>query len=39
MKLFQLNYKNSNNKFANHAHSDLFEFFGEFGLIGFYLFF
>ena len=36
--LFQLNYINPNNKFANHAHSDLLEFFGEFGLIGFSLF-
>ena len=35
MKFFNLS-----NQFANHAHSDLVEFFGEFGLIGiFFVFF
>ena len=32
--LFQLKFINSSSQFANHAHSDLFEFFGEFGLVG-----
>ena len=32
--LFQLKFLNFSNQFANHAHSDLVEFFGEFGLIG-----
>ena len=32
--LFKLEFKNPNNLFANHAHIDLIEFFGEFGLIG-----
>ena len=32
--LFQINYKDLGTQFANHAHSDLFEFIGEFGLIG-----
>ena len=38
--LFQLKFVNLSNKFANHAHSDLVEFLGEFGLIGmlFFLF-
>ena len=35
--LFQIKYKNLSSLFANHAHSDLFEFLGEFGLIGFIL--
>jgi len=33
-KLFQLNFINSSNFYANHAHSDIVEFIGEFGLIG-----
>ena len=32
--LFQINFKDSGNAYANHAHSDIIEFFGEFGLIG-----
>jgi len=32
--LFQINFKDSGNAYANHAHSDITEFFGEFGLIG-----
>ena len=32
--LFQINFKDSGNIYANHAHSDITEFFGEFGLIG-----
>ena len=32
--LFQLKFINLSNRFANHAHSDLAEFLGEFGLIG-----
>ncbi len=32
--LFQINYLDLENQYANHAHSDLSEFFGEFGLIG-----
>jgi hypothetical protein len=32
--LFQINYKDLGTQFANHAHSDLFEFIGEFGLVG-----
>ena len=32
--LFQLNFKNSGSYYANHAHSDIIEFFGEFGLMG-----
>ena len=34
---FQLKYPNLSNKFADHAHSDLIEFIGEFGLFGFLL--
>ena len=37
--LFQINYLELGNQYANHAHSDLFEFMGEFGLIGIILFF
>jgi hypothetical protein len=37
--LFQINFPNLTNKYANHAHSDLFQFIGEFGLFGFLLFF
>ena len=36
--LFQINFKDSGNAYANHAHSDLIQFIGEFGLIGFGLF-
>ena len=36
--IFKINFMNSNNLFANHAHSDIFEFLGEFGLLGFVLF-
>ena len=36
--IFQLNFKNPDSFFANHAHSDLIEFLGEFGLIGLFLF-
>jgi hypothetical protein len=32
--LFQLNFPGSNHLYANHAHSDLIEFIGEFGLFG-----
>ena len=32
--LFQIKYMNSSSQFANHAHSDLVEFFGELGLVG-----
>ena len=32
--LFQINYKDLGTQFADHAHSDLFEFIGEFGLVG-----
>ena len=35
--LFKLKFFNTSIQFANHSHSDLFEFFGEFGLIGFIL--
>ena len=35
--LFQINYGTSGDKFANHAHSDLVEFFGELGFFGFIL--
>jgi len=37
--LFQINFPNLTNKYANHVHSDLFQFIGEFGLSGFVLFF
>ena len=37
--LFQINYKDLGTQFANNAHSDLFEFLGEFGLVGFILIF
>ena len=36
--MFQLKFLNSGNMFANHAHSSLVEFIGEFGIIGFLLF-
>ena len=32
--LFQLKFMKLSSQFANHAHSDLVEFFGEFGLVG-----
>ena len=32
--LFNIKYPNLDNSFANHAHSDLVEFIGEFGLFG-----
>ena len=35
--LFQLKFMNSSSRFANHAHSDLVEFFGEFGLLELFL--
>ena len=35
--LFQLNFPNLTNQYANHAHSDLFQFIGEFGLVGSFL--
>jgi len=35
--LFQINFANLNNFYADHAHSDVIEFLGEFGLIGFVL--
>ena len=36
-ELFQLKFINPSNQFANHVHADLFEFLGEFGLVGFLL--
>ena len=35
--LFKLKFINSESLFANHVHADIFEFVGEFGLIGFLL--
>ena len=35
--LFKLKFVNASIQFANHSHSDLFEFVGEYGLIGFLL--
>ena len=35
--LFKLKFIDTSIQFANHSHSDLFEFAGEFGLIGFFL--
>ena len=35
--LFKLKFIDTSIQFANHSHSDLFEFVGEFGLIGFLL--
>ena len=32
--LFQIKFPNLTNYYANHAHSDLIQFIGEFGLIG-----
>jgi O-antigen ligase len=36
--MFQLSFPNLSNSFANHAHSDLIEFVGEFGIVGLILF-
>ena len=36
---FQNNFNNSSNLYANHAHSDIVEFIGEFGLVGFLILF
>jgi O-antigen ligase len=36
--LFQINFPDLFSTFANHAHSDLIQFIGEFGLIGFAIF-
>ncbi len=33
--LFKINFLNPNNFYANHVHSDVVEYIGEFGLIGF----
>ena len=33
--LFQLKFPNLSNSYANHAHSDLTQFIGEFGIVGF----
>mgnify|MGYP001281603164 CR=1 FL=1 len=35
--LFKINFKDLSTDYASHAHSDLIEFIGEFGLIGFVL--
>jgi len=35
--LFKLKFINTSSQFANHSHADIFEFLGEFGLIGFLL--
>ena len=35
--LFKINFYNSKNLYANHVHSDVVEYIGEFGLIGFIL--
>ena len=35
--IFKLKFVNTSSQFANHTHSDIIEFFGEFGLIGFFL--
>ena len=37
--LFKLKFINTSSQFANHSHADIFEFLGEFGLIGFSLLF
>ena len=37
--LFKLNYLNNTSFYANHVHSDIVEFFGEVGFIGFLIFF
>ena len=36
--LYKINFKDLSNSYASHAHADLIEFIGEFGLIGFVLF-
>ena len=33
--LFQIRFSNSSNYYANHAHSDIIEYLGEFGILGF----
>ncbi|MFL2892938.1 MAG: O-antigen ligase family protein [Candidatus Pelagibacter sp.] len=35
--IFKLKFVNTSSQFANHAHADIIEFLGEFGLIGFFL--
>ena len=35
--LFQIKYPHTLSTYANHAHSDLIQFIGEFGLVGFFL--
>ena len=35
--VFKLKFINTTSSYANHAHSDLFEFLGEFGILGFTL--
>tara|TARA_B100000427_G_C15478414_1_gene581773 strand:- start:978 stop:1433 length:456 start_codon:yes stop_codon:yes gene_type:complete len=35
--IFKLKFINTTSSYANHAHSDLFEFLGEFGILGFTL--
>ena len=37
--LFKINFQNTSSQFAVHAHSDIVEFIGEFGLVGFTLIF
>ena len=37
--LFKLKFVNISSQFANHSHADIFEFLGEFGIIGFLLLF
>ena len=36
--LYKINFEDLSNSYASHAHADLIEFIGEFGLIGFVLF-
>ena len=36
--IFKINFLNSQSLFANHAHSDILEFLGEFGILGFVFF-
>ena len=35
--MFKINYQGTSSQFASHAHSDIVEFIGELGLIGFLL--
>ena len=37
--LFQIKYLNTSNSYVDHAHSDMVEFIGEFGLVGSLIFF